>query len=119
MKCEDPCCNTGKRDGNKEGKPQLSYCTLGREVIEGEARVWTHGAEKYDRGNWLKGMSWSECIDSLLRHITALANGEDIDPDSGQLHADLIVCSAKILSNSFHTRKDLDDRYEKSNNSSG
>ena len=93
-----------------EGKPKLSFTLLGREVAAGEAAVWQWGAVKYARGNWLKGMSWTQSADSLLRHVTALLNGEDLDPETGLPHVDHIVCSAKILSNSYHTRKDLDDR---------
>lgn len=92
------------------GKPKLYFNTLGREVQAGEAAVWEFGATKYSPGNWLKGMSWVGCSDSILRHLIALLNGEDNDPETGLPHADHIVCCAKILSNSFHTRKDLDDR---------
>ena len=98
---------------HNEGKPQLSFIVLGREVAAGEAAVWAWGAAKYARGNWLKGMSWTQSADSLLRHVTALLNGEDLDPETGLPHADHLVCSAKILSNSYHTRPDLDDREKK------
>lgn len=95
---------------HNEGKPVLSFNLLSREVNEGEARVWEAGAKKYDRGNWLKGQSLTTAADSLLRHITALLNGEDTDPESRLPHVDHIVTSAKILAQSFHTREDLDDR---------
>ena len=100
----------GKREGNSKGKPRLSYCLLSPKVLAGEAAVWEHGAKKYARGNWLKGMSWTQGVDSLLRHVTAFLNGEDIDPESGLPHVDHIVTSAKIVSNSYHTRPDRDDR---------
>jgi len=93
-----------------DGKPPLTYCLLGREVAEGESRVWEFGATKYSRGNWLKGMSLTESADSLLRHVIKLLNGEDTDDETKLPHVDHIVCCAKILSHSFHTRKDLDDR---------
>lgn len=92
------------------GKPKLSYCLLGRKLVENKARIWEHGASKYSRGNWLKGRPWTDCADSLLRHLTAFLNGEDIDPDSGLEHVDLIGTSADILINAVHTRPDLDDR---------
>lgn len=92
------------------GKPKLSYCLLGRNLVENKARIWEHGASKYSRGNWLKGRPWTDCADSLLRHLTAFLNGEDIDPDSGLEHVDLIGTSADILINAVHTRPDLDDR---------
>jgi hypothetical protein len=92
------------------GKPQLSYNLLGKEAIEGECRVWEYGGKKYSRGNWLKGTKWTEAADSLLRHLTSFLNGVDIDEESQQNHVDHVVCCAKILSNSYYTRKDLDDR---------
>lgn len=99
-----------KCERKNEGKPKLSYCDLGREVIEGEARVWEFGSKKYARGNWLKGAPYTESADSLRRHLIAFLNGEDLDKETGLPHVDHIVCCAKILSNAFHTRTDLDDR---------
>ena len=97
-------------DRHNAGKPRLSFNLLGCAVQNGEAAVWEFGAKKYAPGNWLKGMPWTQGADSLLRHLTALMAGEDNDPETGLPHADHLVCCAKILSNSFHTRKDLDDR---------
>jgi hypothetical protein len=110
-----PQLNMPKDQGARfnEGKPQLSFAVLGREVLAGEAAVWERGAKKYARGNWLKGMSWTQSADSLLRHLSAFLNGEDNDPETGLPHVDHIVCCAKILSNSVHTRPELDDREKK------
>lgn len=93
-----------------EGKPKLTYNVLSMEVQAGEAAVWENGAKKYKRGNWLIGGAYTNTADSLLRHVAKFLNGEDIDDESGLPHVDHIVTSAKILSHSFHTRKDLDDR---------
>jgi hypothetical protein len=95
---------------NNAGKPQLSYNLLGAAVQVGEAAVWQFGAEKYARGNWLKGREYTDCANSLLRHLTDFLSGVDNDIETGLPHVDHIVCCAKILSNAFHTRKDLDDR---------
>lgn len=108
VKNDSPGAQSGER--HNTGKPELSFNLLGRAVQEGEARVWEFGAKKYAPGNWLKGMSWTSGSDSLLRHLTALMAGENNDPETGLPHVDHIVCCAKILSHSFHTRKDLDDR---------
>lgn len=101
------------------GKPKLSYCMEGREALEGEAAVWEKGAEKYSRGNWTRGALYTEAIDSMMRHIAKFLSGEDFDMNkhgvadashTGLPHVDHIVCCAKILSQSYHTRPDLDDR---------
>jgi hypothetical protein len=99
-----------KGSRNNTGKPQLSYNLLGAEVQAGEAAVWQFGADKYARGNWLKGREYTDCANSLLRHLTDFLSGADNDIETGLPHVDHIVCCAKILSNAFHTRKDLDDR---------
>lgn len=90
------------------GKPKLSFTLLGS--IAGEAAVWEFGARKYARGNWLNGVAYTEAADSLLRHIHEFLSREDMDVESGLPHVDHIVCCAKILSHSYHRRKDLDDR---------
>lgn len=92
------------------GKPRLDLNSLGIEVQKGEAAVWEYGLKKYSLGNWLKGMSWQESAASLCRHLDAFLNGQDLDPETGLPHVDHLICCAKIMSNSFHTRKDLDDR---------
>lgn len=104
---------------HNEGKAQLSYNLLSKKAQEGEARVWMHGGKKYARGNWMKGMKWTEAADSLLRHLTDFLNGEDIDPvdtpegisaGSGLPHIDHIICCAKILAHTVHNYPELDDR---------
>jgi len=105
-----------------KGKAKLSYNLLGPEAQEGEAMVWETGNVKYFRGNWKDGAPWTEAMDSLLRHTMALLNGDDLDVNkngeadeshSGLPHADHLICCAKIISQSYHTRKDLDDRQGK------
>ena len=99
-----------KADRYNEGKAKLSYILLGRAAVEGESFIWEGGAVKYEKGNWLKCAPYTEVSDSLLRHLCAFLNGEDVDPESKRPHVDHIQCNAKMLAQSFHTRKDLDDR---------
>jgi len=49
--------------------------------------VYSIGAQKYEEHNWLKGMKWSRLQDAMLRHYERFASGEDIDPETGLLHA--------------------------------
>lgn len=79
------------------GKPQLSYIAL--DCMEDAARVMEFGAKKYARNNWRKGMQLTKILDSLLRHLAALAKGEMIDPESGLPHVGHIQCNAMFLGN--------------------
>jgi len=99
-----------KAERHNEGKPRLTFNLLGREVAELEARVWEYGADKYAPGQWLKGLPLTEALDSLIRHATAVLNGEDTDPESGLPHVGFLITNGKMIANTYLTRPDLDDR---------
>ena len=92
------------RDGLAEGKPQLSWVFEFRFALEGAARSFAEGATKYGRGNWKKGMPREEVLDSLGRHLVALASGEEIDAKSGLPHVDKILTNAMMLSEYHYTK---------------
>jgi hypothetical protein len=91
-----------------EGKTPLHL--LYPESLEAEARVWELGEKKYGRDNWKKGMPWTTIIGCLLRHAFAIMKGEDIDKESGELHAAHIKCNAAMLIHYYYNHKDKDDR---------
>ena len=104
-----PATPTGvKHDG---AKPRMDL--LDRTALEGLAAVLGFGAEKYAAHNWRGGIAQSRLIAAALRHLTALNDGEDIDPESGLPHVDHLGCCWMFLSNMQKTRPDLDDRYKK------
>ncbi len=67
-------------------------------LARGIARVLGKGAKKYSRGNWMRGMSFSEVIAAAERHLLAIKQGEDVDPDSGELHIYHLGCELAFLS---------------------
>jgi len=64
----------------------------------GIARVLGKGAKKYSRGNWMRGMSFSEVIAAVKRHSAAMEAGEDFDPETGERHLYHIGCCLAFLS---------------------
>lgn len=65
---------------------KLRYDLLPFDGLEELTKVYTKGAEKYADRNWEKGMSWSRCVGSLLRHTFRFCLGERNDPETGLHH---------------------------------
>lgn len=91
-----------------EGKPPLSL--IPRVALDAEAKVFGFGAKKYGRHNFKAGMDWSRVIDASLRHITAFADGEDLDPESGLSHIAHARASLAMLMYYVETKAGKDDR---------
>lgn len=78
-----------------QGKAKFNLIPLN--LLDDTARVWEYGAKKYAAWNWAKGADWNVPFDSLMRHLAAWQNGEDIDPESGLPHTAHIICNAMML----------------------
>lgn len=79
-------------------------------ATEGLARVLTFGASKYSPNNWRNGLSFTETIGSLERHVAAIKRGEFVDSESGEQHIDHVQCNAMFLS-FFMKHPDLYERF--------
>lgn len=93
-----------------EGKPELSYLLTFGDALREFAKVCAYGAAKYERANYTKGAPLSQSMDCLLRHLLKWNEGEDRDPESGQLHLAHVVWNALRLCQEAIVRPDLDDR---------
>lgn len=78
-----------------EGKPQFHL--LPADGLRELGRVYTLGAKKYEAYNWEKGMAWSRCFNSLLRHLYAFWDGQQTDPESGLHHMAHVVWNAMAI----------------------
>lgn len=97
-------------DRYNENKPKMSLILEAPEALRGLAKVLEYGTNKYSRGNWKKGLKWTEVVDSAMRHLTAFANGEDVDPESGLHHVDHALTNLLFLSQFVHSDVGEDDR---------
>jgi 5'(3')-deoxyribonucleotidase len=99
--------------GLRFNKGKLRYDLVQPNAHEEMVKVLTFGAEKYEDRNWEKGMSWSNVIASLKRHIAAIEKGEDYDEESGLLHAAHVACNAHFLTAYYKIYPQGDDRPHK------
>lgn len=106
-----------KEEGLRFNDGKLRYDLMHPVATEGLVKVLTKGAQKYAPRNWEKGMKWSTVLASLKRHLAAIEKGEDVDPETGELHIDHLQCNAHFLSAYYTIYPQGDDRqlpYEKS-----
>lgn len=67
------------------------------EWVWGLAQVMTRGAIKYETRNWERGMSWSHCLGSCLRHVFKFVCGERFDQETGCHHMALAAWNCLAL----------------------
>lgn len=77
------------------GKPDLALIPL--IGLESAAMVFAYGAQKYAPWNWAKGMNWSVVVSCMMRHLSAIQRGEDLDSESGLPHVGHLMCNALML----------------------
>jgi hypothetical protein len=77
------------------------------------AEVLEMGAKKYAERNWEKGMSYSRCYNSAMRHLLAWHDGQDLDPESNLNHLKHVLTNIAFLIEYLNTHTELDDRPEK------
>ncbi len=75
-----------------EGKPKWGLVHF--KSLEPMVRVLEYGAKKYSPDNWKKGLDKREILECMMRHLAAIMDGEDIDPETGITHMGNIQCNA-------------------------
>jgi hypothetical protein len=95
-------------DGNK---PPLSM--LPWKALDEVAMVQLYGERKYgDFHNYRKGMRVSRSVSCIMRHLRAYMNGEDLDSESGRLHAAHAAARCLFLLQNIAEGTAIDDRYK-------
>lgn len=93
------------------GKPQLHY--ISKELVDRVAEVREFGAKKYSPNGWRDGFLYTRTISAALRHLMSISDGEDIDSESGLLHAAHVICCMEHLLNDYKYHPSLDDRFKR------
>jgi dATP/dGTP diphosphohydrolase len=83
------------------------------EWVMGLGEVLTFGAKKYEANLWRRGMAFSACIGSSLRHIYKWTMGEEKDPDSGLHHLLHAAVNLLFLYTYLEDKVGTDDRVPK------
>lgn len=79
------------------GKPQLGLILRLPFALTQFTGALQLGVAKYGRDNYHRGLNFEELQDSLLRHATAIANGEVIDEESGLPHTALLMANSAFM----------------------
>lgn len=99
---------TGKKFD--EGKEPMHLLDPYAQIMT--AKVLEFGAIKYAEHNWRKGIQYSRLISAAMRHLNAINQGEDLDPETGLPHAAHLSCCAMFLTWMMKHRTDMDDRWK-------
>jgi len=70
--------------------------------MEPMVQVLEFGAKKYEEENWKKPMDKKQILNSAMRHLIAMMNGEENDPESGLPHVGHLMCNAMFYS--YHSK---------------
>ncbi len=96
-----------------EGKPELSYVLEFPTMLKELAQVCAVGAQKYERGNWkLGGRPREQFLDSAMRHLVALANGEEFyrEKDKEGVEIDQLISHAAAVVWNLAAMVELDEQ---------
>jgi len=85
---------------------KLKWSLVHFKSLEPLVKVMEYGMAKYGPRDWMKGMAREVILDCMMRHMTALMDGEEIDPESQLHHIGHIMANAMMYS--YHHGVDVD-----------
>lgn len=91
-------------------KPQLQLVPPVANILE--SQVLAKGLDKYGEANWRTGpgIEHKQYIGAALRHLAAIADREDLDPETKCLHWAHVRATAGIVLDAMSLGKLIDDR---------
>lgn len=99
------------QSASKKGK--LRWSLLPTSAVEEVVRVLEFGAQKHSLNGWREdgGMSWTEFLDALERHLHDFKRGKDFDDETKLVQMAHIACNALFLAEYQLKKIGRDDRY--------
>ena len=94
----------------KYDKDKLDWSMIPFPTLQEVVKVFHYGANKYAKDNWKSGTSHSRAFASMLRHLLAWYDGEDIDPESGLYHLAHLGAQTLMLADNIKRGTAIDDR---------
>jgi hypothetical protein len=83
-----------------EGK--LDWTLLDFKALEPMVKGMMYGAKKYEKDNWKRPCpDPKQHLQSAMRHIIAILQGEEIDEESKVRHSGLVMCNMMMYN--YHT----------------
>jgi hypothetical protein len=83
--------------GKKYDDDKPKYHLIPEDALEGMAKIFTFGANKYGEGNWAHVKPNNRYYSAAMRHLIADKRGETLDPESGLRHLDHAITSLIML----------------------
>ena len=84
-------------------KGKVKWSLVHWKSLEPLVRVLEFGASKYGAYNWQKKMNKKEILESAMRHLTAMMDGEVFDEESKLPHAGHLLCN--VMFYIYHSKK--------------
>jgi len=100
--------------GLRYNKGKIPLDMVPESLTEAVALTLQKGAEKYEKNNWRKGMSWETVYGCLQRHLQKWHDHRksDIDEETGLNHLYLAACNVAFLIEYLESCPELDDRFK-------
>jgi hypothetical protein len=93
------------------GDKKVPFRFLPRAALIPVAYVMKTGADKYGWWNWRQNpVKMGAYLEAIERHLSALYDGEDIDPDDGEDHIAHLIATAMVLLDAKLSGMMTDDR---------
>lgn len=91
-------------------KPAISF--IPNPALLFLSKVMVLGAKKYGKMNWRsKPIKYSVYYDAAMRHMMAMIDGQNNDPESNMPHAAHVMACMSIILDAIATGNLIDDRH--------